>query len=85
MTAIDQLLANNETSAIASANGDLPMPPGKKVAIVACMDALESFTDVDDDVRQSIARIRANAFLAHTDRVRGFVDEVKTGRLREVS
>jgi carbonic anhydrase len=163
MTVTDQLLANNETYAAAFTKGDLPMPPGKKVAIVACMDArldparalgleegdahvirnaggvvtddairsltisqrllgteeiilihhtdcgmltftdddlkrqieketgirppfaLESFSDLEEDVRQSIARIKASPFLLHTDRVRGFVYDVKTGRLSEVT
>lgn len=162
MTVTDQLLANNEAYAASFSKGDLPMPPAKKVAIVACMDArldparalgleegdahvirnaggvvtddairsltisqrllgteeiilvhhsdcgmltfadddlrsqieqetgvrphfaLESFTNVEDDVRQSIARIKASPFLVHTDRVRGFVYDVKTGRLHEV-
>ena len=47
--------------------------------------ALESFADVADDVRQSMARIKANPFLLHADRVRGFVYDVTTGRLHEVS
>jgi carbonic anhydrase len=46
--------------------------------------AAESFTDLDGDVRQSIARIKASPFLPHTDTVRGFVFDVGTGRLREV-
>mgnify|MGYP003542806709 FL=1 len=163
MTTTDELLANNDAYAASFDEGDLPMPPGKKVAVLACMDArldparalgldegdahvirnaggvvsedavrslvisqrllgtveiilihhtdcgmltfrdaelkaaieadvgfrpgfaLEAFPDVDTDVRQSIARIRANPFIPHTDAVRGFVYEVETGRLREVS
>ena len=46
--------------------------------------AIESFTDVDEDVRQSIARVRHSPFLLHRDRVRGFVYDVDTGVLREV-
>ena len=46
--------------------------------------APESFTDLDTDVRQSIARIKASPFIPHTDQVRGFVFDVATGRLREV-
>ncbi|HWB22061.1 MAG TPA: carbonic anhydrase [Gaiellaceae bacterium] len=46
--------------------------------------AIESFTDVDEDVRQSIARVRHSPFLLHRDRVRGFVYDVDTGALREV-
>ncbi|MGH3150695.1 MAG: hypothetical protein ACRDOB_08200, partial [Streptosporangiaceae bacterium] len=40
--------------------------------------------DLDADVRQSIARIKASPFIPHKDSVRGFVYEVETGRLREV-
>ncbi len=46
--------------------------------------AAEAFGDLDADVRQSIARIKASPFLPHRDGVRGFVYEVETGRLREV-
>ena len=45
--------------------------------------AAEAFPDADDDIRQSIARIKAGPFIPHTD-VRGFVFDVTTGRLREV-
>lgn len=44
----------------------------------------EAFIDLDDDVRRSIARIKASPFVPHTGAVRGFVFEVETGRLREV-
>ena len=47
--------------------------------------AAEAFSDLDDDVRQSIARIKASPFIPHKDSVRGFVFDVATGRLREVS
>jgi carbonic anhydrase len=47
--------------------------------------ALEAFADLDADVRQSIARIKASPFIPHHDSVRGFVYEVETGNLREVS
>jgi carbonic anhydrase len=46
--------------------------------------ALEAFPDVDDDVRQSIARIQASPFIPHKN-VRGFVYEVEKGTLREVA
>ena len=46
--------------------------------------AAEAFDDLDADVRQSIARIKASPFIPHNDRVRGFVYDVETGRLREV-
>ena len=47
--------------------------------------ALEAFPDLDDDVRQSIARIKASPFVPYTDQVRGFVFDVATGQLNEVS
>jgi carbonic anhydrase len=47
--------------------------------------ALESFTDLEEDVRQSIRRIEASPFIPHKDSVRGFIYEVETGRLREVT
>jgi carbonic anhydrase len=46
--------------------------------------AIESFTDVERDVRQSIARVRSSPFLLHRDHVRGFVYDVDTGALREI-
>jgi len=46
--------------------------------------AIESFTDVESDVRQSITRVRHSPFLLHRDHVRGFVYDVDTGALREV-
>ena len=44
----------------------------------------ESFTDLDEDVRQSIARIEASPFIPHKDSIRGFVFDVATGKLNEV-
>jgi carbonic anhydrase len=162
MSITDDLIANNEAYAAAFDKGDLPMPPGKKVAVVACMDArlnvygmlglregdahvirnaggvitddeirslaisqrllgteeiilihhtdcgmltftddafkasvqddtgikpewaAESFSDLDVDVRQSIARVKASPFIPKKDAIRGFVFEVESGRLREV-
>ena len=46
--------------------------------------AAEAFGDLDDDVRQSIARITSSPFIPHTDQVRGFVFDVATGKLNEV-
>ena len=46
--------------------------------------AAEAFSDLEADVRQSIARIKANPFIPHRDHVRGFVFDVDTGLLREV-
>jgi carbonic anhydrase len=163
MSVTDELLANNAAYAASFDKGDLPLPPGRKTAVVACMDArlnvhgalglqegdahvirnaggvvtedqirslaisqrllgteeiilihhtdcgmqtftdddfkrgiqdevgikpawsAESFGDIDEDVRQSIARITASPFIPHRDRVRGFVYDVTTGRLREVT
>jgi carbonic anhydrase len=163
MSTTDELLRNSERYAEQFDKGDLPMPPGRKVAVVACMDArvnpygilglsegdahvirnaggvitddevrslaisqrllgteeiilihhtdcgmltftdddfrrqiqndtgikpewaAEAFPDVDEDVRQSIGRIKASPFIPHKDSVRGFVYEVETGRLREVT
>ena len=163
MSTTDDLLANNDSYASSFDKGDLPVPPARKAAVIACMDArlnvygilglaegdahvirnaggvvtddairslaisqrllgteeiilihhtgcgmlsftddqfrsdiekdtgikpawaAESFSDLDADVRQSIARIKASPFLPHTDSVRGFVYEVESGRLREVS
>ena len=45
----------------------------------------EAFDDLEDDVRQSIARIKASPFIPKKDQVRGFVYEVESGRLREVT
>jgi carbonic anhydrase len=162
MSVTDELLRNNERYAGSFEKGALPLPPAKRVAVVACMDArldlhellgldegdahvirnaggaitedairslvisqrllgtreiilihhtdcgmltftdealkrdiqsetgirppfaFEPFHDVDEDVRQSIARVRSNAFVPHRNEVRGFVYDVRTGRLREV-
>jgi carbonic anhydrase len=46
--------------------------------------AAEAFSDLDEDVRQSINRIKASPFVPVKDSVRGFVFDVSTGRLREV-
>lgn len=163
MVVTDELLANSTQYASDFDKASLPMPPGKKVAIVACMDArlnvygalglvegdahvirnaggvvtddairslvisqrllgteeiilihhsdcgmltfqdddvkqaihadvgirphfaLEAFPHVEDDVRHSIARVLASPFIPHKDNVRGFVFDVKTGELNEVS
>jgi carbonic anhydrase len=46
--------------------------------------AIESFTDLDADVRQSVARLRHSQFLPHRDRIRGFVYDVDWHTLTEV-
>jgi carbonic anhydrase len=52
---------------------------------VAPAFAIESFGEVEADVRQSILRVQRSAFIPHRDAVRGFVYDVDTHRLREVS
>jgi carbonic anhydrase len=47
--------------------------------------AAEAFPDLDGDVRQSIARLQASPFIPKKDAIRGFVYDVHSGRLREVS
>ncbi len=162
MSTTDALVAANAAYAASFDDGDLPIPPARNVAVVACMDArldpaailglangdahvirnaggvitddairslvisqrllgtteivllhhtdcgmvtftddavkaqitadvgirphfaLEAFPDVHDDVRQSIARLRANPFIPHTDNVRGFVYDVADGTIEEV-
>jgi carbonic anhydrase len=163
MSVTDELLQNNAAYAETFDKGDLPLPPARGVAVVACMDArldvhkilglgegdahvirnaggvitddeirslaisqrllgtreivlihhtdcgmltftddelkaqiqedvgvkphfaMESFSDLEADVRQSIQRIQTSPFVPHKDSVRGFVYEVETGRLDEVT
>ena len=47
--------------------------------------AMEAFSDLDADVRQSIARIKANPYVPYKEQIRGFIYETETGRLREVT
>lgn len=47
--------------------------------------AAEAFDDTDEDVRRSIKRITSSPFIPHTDQVRGFVFDVATGKLEEVT
>jgi carbonic anhydrase len=46
--------------------------------------AAEAFPNLEEDVRQSIARIKASPFIPHKDAIRGFVFDVATGKLNEV-
>jgi carbonic anhydrase len=46
--------------------------------------SVEAFPDLDEDVRQSIARIKASPFVPNKDSIRGFVFDVATGKLHEV-
>jgi carbonic anhydrase len=45
----------------------------------------EAFPDLEEDLRQSIQRIKTNPFIPHTDQIRGFIFDVATGKLHEVS
>jgi carbonic anhydrase len=47
--------------------------------------SMESFSDLEEDVRQSMARIQHSPFIPRKESVRGFIYEVETGRLREVT
>src|SRR6266576_3898228 len=112
MSSTDELLRNAEAYAASFDKGDLPLPPARKIAVLACMDArlnpyallglqegdahiirnaggvvtddefkrsvqddvgikpewaAESFPDLDEDVRQSIARIQASPFIPRKD------------------
>lgn len=162
MSVTDELLENNKAY-VASFGGELPLPPAKHVAVVACMDArldvyrilglnegeahvirnaggvvtddeirsltisqrllgtkeiilihhtdcgmltftddgfkaqiqeatgikpewaAEAFSDLDEDVKQSVARIKASPFVPEKDSIRGFVFDVATGALNEVA
>jgi carbonic anhydrase len=46
---------------------------------------MEAFTDLDDDVLQSIDRVKTSPYIPYTDQVRGFVYDVESGQLREVT
>jgi carbonic anhydrase len=46
--------------------------------------AAEAFSNLETDIQQSIARIKADPFVVHKDRIRGFVFDVATGKLNEV-
>jgi len=47
--------------------------------------SMESFGDLDADVRQSLERVKASPYIPHRDQVRGFVYQVESGKLREVT
>ena len=47
--------------------------------------SLEAFSDPEEDVRQSMQRLHMTPFISHKEHLRGFVYEVETGRLREVT
>jgi carbonic anhydrase len=54
------------------AGSEPPWPPG-------------GFSDLEQDVRESIERVKSSPFIPNRDSVRGYVYEVETGRLREVT
>jgi len=47
--------------------------------------AAEAFNDPEEDVRQSLRRIEASPFVTKHESLRGFVFDVATGRLNEVT
>ncbi len=47
--------------------------------------ALEAFSDLSDDIRQSIRRIQASPFIPRKERIRGFIYDVESGQLNEVT
>src|SRR5258706_576445 len=91
MSVTDELIRNNENYARSFKKGDLAMPPSRRVAVLACMDArldthkILGLEEGEADVKQSIARIQASPFIPNKSSVRGFVYDVKTGRLNEVT
>jgi carbonic anhydrase len=83
MTVTDQLLTNNDAYAAGFDKGDLALPPARKVAVLACMDArLDPARVLGLD--EGDAHVIRNAGGVVSDKVRGFVYDVKTGRLDEV-
>jgi carbonic anhydrase len=47
--------------------------------------AMEAFTDLETDIRQSVSRIKASPYIPHTDEVRAFIYDVESGKLNEVA
>lgn len=64
-------------------DNDVKRPIGRETGIRSPI-ALEAFGDVEDNVRQSIVRLEASHFIAKKSSVRGFVYDVRSGRLSEV-
>jgi carbonic anhydrase len=75
MSVTDELLRNSEREVKRQIETEVGIRPAF---------ALEAFPNLDADVRQSIARIKASPFIPHKESVRGFVYEVEKGTLREV-
>jgi carbonic anhydrase len=46
---------------------------------------VHTFDDLDQNVRDSVEKIKTSPFVPHTDSVKGYIYEVEIGRLREVS
>jgi len=84
MSVTDELLKHNEGYAAEFDKDEFRRSIQEETGIKPQW-ASESFTDVDEDVRESLARIDASPFIPRKDSVRGFVYEVETGKLREVS
>jgi carbonic anhydrase len=78
------MLIHHDKCGVATITDDGFRAELQEAAGVAPSFAIESFTDVEADVRQSLERVRRSPFLPHTDSVRGFVFDVDTGALREV-
>jgi carbonic anhydrase len=81
MSVIDEYLANNARYA-ESFSGPLPMPPSSNLAVVACMDARLSVYALPG-LGDGEAHVIRNA--GGADAIRGFVFDVATGKLNEVS
>ncbi len=59
--------------------------PARSGPVIKPAWSAEAFPNLDEDVRQSIARIQASPFIPHKDQIRGFIFDVATGKLNEVS
>jgi carbonic anhydrase len=79
------MLVHHDKCGLATVTDDGFRAELREATGVAPAFAIESFTDVEADVRQSVERVRRSDFLPHRDAVRGFVYDVDTGALREVA
>jgi carbonic anhydrase len=67
-------------------DGDLSVRLQKETGAVAVSpERFYAFTDLDENVREQIAKLRSHPWIPRSIPIRGFVFDVKTGRLREVS
>ncbi|MEM0121757.1 MAG: carbonic anhydrase, partial [Thermoprotei archaeon] len=74
------LIHHTDCGMLTFTDGDLKKRIEKETGIRPPF-AMEAFTELDEDVRQNINRIKSNPFILKKDKVRGFVYDVKTGRL----